>query len=564
MTTVDQTYYLKPGETAVQYNARISAYNASKAPTATTTATDAMTIANQQKAQQLGVSIPGVGGAGTGFTSGSNYTAPGASNAYDPAKAAALFSKANSTYNPQDSQAYEDYVTPFNLDASGNPRNPFGSSTVQVAAPGTPAAPAAPAVTPPGAAPTTTPQAPAAPAAATPAAPAAAAPQATLAPGQSGADVKALQDYLVSKGFMTADQVATGPGIYGPQTRAAVAALQKSLGVDAGPDAGYYGPVTKQAISAAEGGTAATDGSSATPGSSAGTYDNSGASPTDPSKSAIQSVIDDYTTAYTSLGLGDVKSEYEKFVQDQKDLKDSINEKISDVNNNPWLSQSVRDRMITRINNDSKAQLDTLTNQISLLDAMYKQGQSEVDSIVTKSEAITAEQVKEAAAIADQKQKAIDALTLAKTKADEATHVVGKNSTLVDSSGRTITTGSGGSGSGGSSTTSSVKGAPAGVTSSDIKSIDSSLKSGSYGGVKIGEKTGSDGYIDPNVYVAIMQHWIDQGGTGPSFTTTFPPKKYINPANTWVWDAIGVKNPSSTSGTGSLNAAIDAAFAGKK
>ncbi len=74
-------------------------------------------------------------------------------------------------------------------------------------------------------------------------------PNVQLTPGMSGAQVKQLQDYLVSKGLMTAQQVATGPGVYGPATTAAVAALQKSLGVDNSSGVGYYGPKTLAAVS---------------------------------------------------------------------------------------------------------------------------------------------------------------------------------------------------------------------------------------------------------------------------------------------------------------------------
>ncbi len=75
-------------------------------------------------------------------------------------------------------------------------------------------------------------------------------PQVNLQPGSTNtAAVKQLQDYLVSQGLLTQAQVNTGYGTYGPQTKAAVAALQQRLGVSAGSDAGYYGPQTMAALS---------------------------------------------------------------------------------------------------------------------------------------------------------------------------------------------------------------------------------------------------------------------------------------------------------------------------
>ncbi len=92
-----------------------------------------------------------------------------------------------------------------------------------------------------------------------------AAPSVNLQPGDTGAQVKQLQDYLVSKGLMTQAQVDTGYGTYGPQTTAAVAALQKSLGVDNSTGVGYFGPRTISALGTTTGGSSSTSGGSVHP-----------------------------------------------------------------------------------------------------------------------------------------------------------------------------------------------------------------------------------------------------------------------------------------------------------
>lgn len=69
-----------------------------------------------------------------------------------------------------------------------------------------------------------------------------------LSPGSTGQDVKTLQDYLVANGYMTQEEVNTGYGTYGTKTTAAVAKLQKDLGVDTAGYAGYFGPLTKKAL----------------------------------------------------------------------------------------------------------------------------------------------------------------------------------------------------------------------------------------------------------------------------------------------------------------------------
>lgn len=69
-----------------------------------------------------------------------------------------------------------------------------------------------------------------------------------LAPGSTGQDVSQLQNYLTQMGYLTPEQVSTGQGTYGPQTTAAVAKLQKDLGLNPQSGAGYFGPQTQQAL----------------------------------------------------------------------------------------------------------------------------------------------------------------------------------------------------------------------------------------------------------------------------------------------------------------------------
>jgi len=74
-------------------------------------------------------------------------------------------------------------------------------------------------------------------------------PKNSLQPGQTGSDVKKLQDFLVSQGYLTQAQVNTGYGTYGPQTTAAVKAFQRDKGVDSSSGPGYWGPKTIAAAS---------------------------------------------------------------------------------------------------------------------------------------------------------------------------------------------------------------------------------------------------------------------------------------------------------------------------
>lgn len=87
-------------------------------------------------------------------------------------------------------------------------------------------------------------------------------PTTSLQPGATGPAVKQLQDYLVSQGVMTQQQVNTGYGTYGPQTTAAVNALQQKMGIDNSSGPGYWGPKTISAITSKGGGGSAPAASS--------------------------------------------------------------------------------------------------------------------------------------------------------------------------------------------------------------------------------------------------------------------------------------------------------------
>jgi surface antigen len=77
---------------------------------------------------------------------------------------------------------------------------------------------------------------------------AASAPSVDLQQGSTGAAVQQLQDDLVKLGYLTQAQVQTGPGIFGPQTQAAVQRFQADHGV---PQTGYFGPLTRVAMNQA-------------------------------------------------------------------------------------------------------------------------------------------------------------------------------------------------------------------------------------------------------------------------------------------------------------------------
>ncbi len=66
-----------------------------------------------------------------------------------------------------------------------------------------------------------------------------------LKKGESGDDVKKLQDSMVALGYMTMEKIGGGYGKYGPQTAGAVKAFQKHLGLD---ETGEFGDAERSAV----------------------------------------------------------------------------------------------------------------------------------------------------------------------------------------------------------------------------------------------------------------------------------------------------------------------------
>ncbi|MEK7635140.1 MAG: peptidoglycan-binding domain-containing protein [Patescibacteria group bacterium] len=69
-----------------------------------------------------------------------------------------------------------------------------------------------------------------------------------LTVGSTGAEVSALQSFLVSKGFLTMP-AGVAMGTFGPLTKSALVAYQTSAGIT--PAAGYFGPITRAKVNAA-------------------------------------------------------------------------------------------------------------------------------------------------------------------------------------------------------------------------------------------------------------------------------------------------------------------------
>lgn len=73
-------------------------------------------------------------------------------------------------------------------------------------------------------------------------------PASDLRRGQQGPEVRQLQEALVSVGYLSQQDMATGPGVYGPKTEAALKKLQTASGQSA---TGVYDAAARQALTTA-------------------------------------------------------------------------------------------------------------------------------------------------------------------------------------------------------------------------------------------------------------------------------------------------------------------------
>lgn len=91
-------------------------------------------------------------------------------------------------------------------------------------------------------------------------------PSQDLKRGMQGPAVKQLQETLVQLGHMTRTQMASGPGIFGPKTEEALRSFQAKHGV---PSTGYYGRLTRAALTKINGGSSGSNGTNGTQGPTA-------------------------------------------------------------------------------------------------------------------------------------------------------------------------------------------------------------------------------------------------------------------------------------------------------
>lgn len=99
--------------------------------------------------------------------------------------------------------------------------------------------------------------------------------------------------------------------------------------------------------------------------------------PDDFLKNPTKSFEQTYMEVLNALGATSIKAEFEKIQKQFGDLNDELNDKIADINEDPWLTEGVRVTRIRKLQERYEGKLGNLENQMKLYDSLYQQSRDE-------------------------------------------------------------------------------------------------------------------------------------------------------------------------------------------
>jgi hypothetical protein len=119
-----------------------------------------------------------------------------------------------------------------------------------------------------------------------------------------------------------------------------------------------------------------------------------GIKPSDTGVSPVNEALETYKTVYKELGLPDVRTEFDKVQKQYADLQMELADKISDVNDNPWLTEGMRRARINSLQERYEQKTASLTQQMALYQNVYESGQRQAQYVL--EQAAQARQTQEA------------------------------------------------------------------------------------------------------------------------------------------------------------------------
>lgn len=110
-----------------------------------------------------------------------------------------------------------------------------------------------------------------------------------------------------------------------------------------------------------------------------------GIKPPSTSGNPVQDYADIYNQLLTSMGLTDIKSEFNKVQEKYNALQNELNDKIVGINDDPWLSEGVRVGQIKREQSRYEGRLQILNDQQKLYDSLYQQGVQQAQHVANSA-----------------------------------------------------------------------------------------------------------------------------------------------------------------------------------
>ncbi len=96
--------------------------------------------------------------------------------------------------------------------------------------------------------------------------------------------------------------------------------------------------------------------------------------------------VSNYKQISRDLGLPSIKGEFERVQQEMTDIQNELNDKITEVGDNPWLSEADRSKRVASLQNKYENKLGIAAQQAELYSTLYEQGLAEARYLATGQE----------------------------------------------------------------------------------------------------------------------------------------------------------------------------------
>ncbi len=110
-----------------------------------------------------------------------------------------------------------------------------------------------------------------------------------------------------------------------------------------------------------------------------------GVTPPSSTQSPYTAFADTFKQIYQNLGMPDIKAQYDSITKQYSDLQNELQDKISNINDNPWISEGIRLTNIQKLKDKYEAKTSILTNKLKLYSDLYNNGQEEAKFIATST-----------------------------------------------------------------------------------------------------------------------------------------------------------------------------------